>query len=405
MSRNIPDRPHPTPDPERSHGAARIDRSGPARAMRGASGSSEHLANPAGESEPEEPTYDSCFDDLNVVLSQSMEEPDPDPNLEAPGVGAGPGDGEDPEAGRPASPGGNAPRTSEIFRSVVAPGPDPTSAPGPSPGDAAELPDLGLLDHQADPAAADVAGDRDHDARIPWGQIALLSYASVLTLALIWLLGTGRIPRAAAPDSPAAERSAAEPALHPAPSPPDAPPPPDGPPPPLPPENIATPGQTIRLGDLEVTPLSIEAGPVELVHAIDADDRRYEPDCLMLRLRLTNRSKGQTFSPMDRILVRDRDLQSFDPYIATSGGPGLRLFPLAMDSEWSIVGQDFPVLRPGESAETSVAAEPGSANRLADEMTWRVRLRIGVYRSDMLGVRFTRREVRHRAGGREDDGE
>ena len=42
-----------------------------------------------------------------------------------------------------------------------------------------------------------------------------------------------------------------------------------------------------------------------------------------------------------------------------------------------------------------MAAEPGSARNLADEMTWRVRLRIGVYRTDMLGVRFTKDEVRY----------
>ena len=40
---------------------------------------------PAGEPTAEEPTYDSCFDDLNVVLSQSMQQPDPDPNLKAAG--------------------------------------------------------------------------------------------------------------------------------------------------------------------------------------------------------------------------------------------------------------------------------------------------------------------------------
>ena len=71
------------------------------------------------------------------------------------------------------------------------------------------------------------------------------------------------------------------------------------------------------------------------------------------------------------------------------------MFPLALDSEWSIVGQEFSTLEPGDTEETFVAAEPGSARNLADEMTWRVRLRIGVYRTDMLGVRFTKGEVRH----------
>ncbi len=214
----------------------------------------------------------------------------------------------------------------------------------------------------------------------------LLSYSSALTLAMIWMFWTGRIPKAAAPnpEPTAAEKPALESPLRP------ADPAPSSPSPPLPPENLTTLGKAIRLGDLEVTPLTVLAVPVELVRTIDPDKRRRERDCLILRLRLLNRSKEQAFTPVDRNLVRDRDLRAFDPYIETSEGRMIRLFPLAMDSEWSILGQSFPVLEPGESAETFIAAEPGSANLLADEMTWRVRLRIGVYRSDMLGVRFTK---------------
>jgi hypothetical protein len=251
-----------------------------------------------------------------------------------------------------------------------------------------EMPDLGVVERRTGSTDSDVAADRYREGHIPWGQIVLLSYATILTLALIWLLWTGRMPRAAAPEPPAAEKSAAEPVL----SPPQ--PDPDTVPPPLPPENITTLGKLIRFGDLEVTPLSVEARPVELVHTIRARARRREADCLVLRLRLTNRSKDQTYSPVDRNLVRERDNSAFDPFIATSDGQTIRLFPLAMDSEWSIRGQEFSSLRPGGSMETSVVAEPGSANHLADEMTWRLRLRIGVYRSDMLGVKFTRAEVR-----------
>src|SRR5262249_9571680 len=152
----------------------------------------------------------------------------------------------------------------------------------------------------------------------------------------------------------------------------------------VPPENVADLGRTIRLGDLDVTPISVEARAVELVRTIEPRARRRQADCLVLRLNLVNRSKEQTFSPIDLNLVRERDLRSFDPYLATSEGKKMRLFPLAMDSEWSISGQEFPMLDPGQAAETFVVAEPGSASHLADEMRWRVRLRIGVYRIDML---------------------
>jgi hypothetical protein len=152
----------------------------------------------------------------------------------------------------------------------------------------------------------------------------------------------------------------------------------------------------VQIGDLEVRPLSVEVGYVDLVRTIDGKSRRREPNCLILRLELKNLSEDHTISPLDRNLVRERELQAFDPYIQTSDGRNIRLFPLAMDSEWSIKGQDFPALRPGASAKTFVAAEPGSAIDLPDEMTWRLRLRIGVYRSDMLGVKFTRADVRRR---------
>jgi hypothetical protein len=402
MSRQIPNKPHPTPDPEKSHGAARTDRGSRARSIHGVPGPSEHLADQRSDPESEEPSYDSCFDDLNMVLSQSMEQPDPDPNLESEGERPRQPDGADPESGWFLSPRGKAPRTSEIFRAVVGPpGGDPrppteSSTPGvqdKAAGEAA-MPDLGVVERRTGSTDSHVAGDRYQEGHIPWGQIVLLSYASVLTLALIWLLGTGRVPRAAAPEPSAAEKSTAEPALLP------AQPDPDTPPPPLPPENITTLGKSIRLGDLEVTPLSVEAKPVELVHTIRSKARRREADCLVLRLRLKNLSKDQTYPPVDRKLVREHDVKAYDPFIQTSDGESLRLFPLALDSEWSIFGQVFSPLEPGASMETSVAAEPGSANHLADEMTWRVRLRIGVYRVDMLGVKFTKAEVRRPPVGR-----
>jgi hypothetical protein len=396
MSRKIPNKPHPTPDPERPHGAAWTDRGSVARSIHGAAGASEQHADQRTDPESAEPTHDSCFDDLDVVLSQSMEQPDPDPNLESEGERTCQEDGNDPEIGRSAGPRGKAPRTSEIFRSVVATGGDPRQPADSSPAGVqdnvageTEMPDLGVVERRTGSTDSDVAADRYHEGRIPWGQIVLLSYASILTLALIWLLGTGRIPGASAPEPPAAEKPAPEPALSP------AQPDPDAEPPPLPPENVTTLGKLIRLGDLEVMPLSVEARPVELVHTIRSRARRREADCLVLRLRLTNRSKDQTYSPLDRNLVRERDIRAFDPFIATSDGQTIRLFPLAMDSEWSIRGQEFSSLRPGDWMETSVAAEPGSSNHLADEMTWRLRLRIGVYRSDMLGVKFSRAEVRH----------
>jgi hypothetical protein len=400
MNRKIPNRPHPTPNPDKPHAAGGPDRTGLARAVTGSHATQGH-SSPAADLETEMPNYDSCFDDLNAVLAQSINQPDPDPNLESAGEGPHPPDADDSTVGAEPVGRGQSPRTSEIFRSVIGPGTGAGVSSSPADHDApqgesaaeAAIADLGVVDRR--PQAGDATAEEgpQPDGSIPWGQVLLLSYSSALTLALIWMFWTGRIPMAAAPAPGTAEKPAAE-------SPPrsaatDA----DASPPPVPRENLANIGQTVRIGDLEVTPMAIEAVPVELVRTIDPDKRRRERDCLVLRLRLRNRSNDQTFTPVNLNVVRERDLRSIDPYIETSDGQRIRLFPLALDSEWSILGQEFPTLPPGEESQTFVAAEPGSAGRLADEMTWRVRLRTGVYRVDMLGVKFTRAQVRRPRAG------
>jgi hypothetical protein len=333
------------------------------------------------------------------VLAQTMEQPDPDPMLESSAVDDKPAKGSGPK---------KAPRTSEVFRAVAISGdggatPSGSGARPDSPGISAEVnvPGLEITDRRSESSDSLPPSDGNGDSRIPWGQIALLSYSSALTIGLIWMFWAGRVPRGAEPaaaPSPA-EKTALDSAL------PSSGPESVPPAPPLPQENIAAIGKTVRLGDLEVTSMSIEAVPVELVRTIDPDRRRREDKCLVLRLRLTNRSNDQIFVPLDRTLVRERDFRPYDPYIAGSDGKTIRLFPLAIDSEWSIHGQKFPALHPGDSAETFVASEPGAADRLAEEMTWRVRLRTGVYRSDMLGVRFSRSDVRRGATATWDDEE
>jgi hypothetical protein len=225
---------------------------------------------------------------------------------------------------------------------------------------------------------------------LSWVLLLLVSYSSAITLALAWILWTGRAARLGQPppDSPAAAPAesvsrAREPERA-------------APAPPIPPENLAPLGQTIRLGDLEVTPQAVVATPLELVRSIEPpESRREEGEVLVLRLRLVNISQDRSFAPLDPSLVRERGLRPHDPYIATSRGPNIRLYPLAIESEWSILGQDFDELAPRQATVTIVAAEPGSVARLSPQMTWRVWLRTGVYRTDMLGVRFTSRDVRH----------
>jgi hypothetical protein len=400
MTRNIPNKPHPTPNPDSPHTPAlqREQHPGP-----------DPQAEPGDESRSQDPPYDSCFDDLNVILSQSIEQPDPDPNLQsASGV---------PEP-RPTDPdpfryfaGGRTkqPTTSEIFRAVgpkVAATPtsdeisqlvvDPESSREREPGGArtqeALAANLPLVDRTRE-LEQDVGDEEDADLPepgVPWAHVLLLSYASAVTLALGWVLWGARAPRSTG-SSPTETR----PAIAASPS-QTASPELLEPPPSIPIENVASLGKAIRLGGVEVTPLGVFALPLELIRAIQPTENRQEnEESLALQLKITSTLKFRAFAPLDATLVRDHGVRPQDPYIVTSDEGTIRLFALAVDSEWSIRGQEFPVLQPGESAVTIIAAEPGSARRLAPEMTWRVRVRTGVYRTDMIGVRFTRDEIKH----------
>jgi hypothetical protein len=163
---------------------------------------------------------------------------------------------------------------------------------------------------------------------------------------------------------------------------------------PLPSGNLAKLGETVRIGELDVTPVEVFTAPVEMFRSIEPHDwRREETDSIILRLRLTNVSSNQAFAPLERAFVRDQSSPLDRSSISTSDGTTLGLFPLAIDSEWSIAGQDFPVLKPGETAETLIASEVGAASRLMSEITWRLRLRIGPYKTDMIGVVFGKQDL------------
>ena len=234
------------------------------------------------------------------------------------------------------------------------------------------------------------ASDDDHhsDSRIPWALLVLMSYSSAVTLALTWALWTGRSFRSA--ESPPANTSQTE--AEPVPKVVNSSP--VGVLPPLAAENVASLGKMIRIGGVEVTPMGIKVTRLDLVRSIEPIRRRREKlASLVLRLRLKNISKNDTFAPLELRFVREQASTLDRSMIATSPGQAINLFPLAVDSEWLIVGQKFTVLEPGKSVETLIASEPGAADRLTDLMTWHIRLRVAPYRTDVLGVRFNKNDV------------
>ena len=399
MAREILNKPHPTPNPDGPHAGGSnwgtgfgIDRS----------------AQPEAESATDEPKSDSCHDDLDRILSEPISEPDP--VLRSKGsTDAIARTARDAEAvpsflQEP----GKQPRTSEIFKglgaqtavvasSSAALGAVPSSSLA-APKSSSETMFEGSLfetskssvTSEHGPRDLEWASDDDHhsDSRIPWALLVLMSYSSAVTLALTWALWTGRSFRSA--ESPSANTSQTEGESVPK----VVNSSPVGVLPPLAAENVASMGKVIRIGGVEVTPVGIEVTRLELVRSIEpAKWRREKLASLVLRLRLKNISKNDTFAPLELRFVREQASTLDRSMIATSPGQAINLFPLAVDSEWLIVGQKFTVLEPGKSVETLIASEPGAADRLTDLMTWHIRLRVAPYRTDVLGVRFNKNDV------------
>ena len=85
----------------------------------------------------------------------------------------------------------------------------------------------------------------------------------------------------------------------------------------------------------------------------------------MLTLRLKNVSPDVVLAPLDEAFVRDRINADPDSFIeAGPTGATIAMFPLAVESEWSIVGQSFRELQPGEAFEFIVVSAPDAAGKL-----------------------------------------
>jgi hypothetical protein len=246
--------------------------------------------------------------------------------------------------------------------------------------------------------------DDEGDDSLPWWcspriVVLVASYASAVTLGLIWVLWSHRMVREGTgvePDAFGSRATVAEPA--------------PGhragqsrkfrPPAPLPADRIVNLGQTLRLESLEVTPLEIAAGTVILKHEIrQREARRGGDDALTLKLRLKNVSGADVFVPLDEEFLRARAEGVCDSFIETGPTQRMDMFPLAIVSEWSIAGQEFRELNPGEWYETSVVSAPNALGHIdpATTITWRVRLRVdAANKTEVVGIRFRTPDIRKR---------
>lgn len=382
-------------------------------------------------------------DELNLLLAESMAQPEPDPLLgeytpgkppeaasQPPleGMSAGSFDAvsimnafTDPHPVDPVSPSHSAATATAPVPVPDFEAPTPATLPlGSSSSDVVNpLEALGVsagsdssyspasfdafphMDLSAPPSRADetkpseLDEDEEYDdlppRRSSLGTMLLFSYASAVTLGLIWVLWTGRRLHESTED---AQSSTAL----------DARPDPGSradrsrrmtAPPALADDHVTTLGKALRLGGLEATPLEIIRGSVELRPSFG--EKRIRPggnESLKLKLRLKNLSADSIYFPLDESFLRERRREVKDSLIETSDGQQIEMYPLAIASELSIVGQEFRELRPGESYETWVVSAPDAADRKTPDMTWRIRLRTGIEQTDTLGVRFHDTEIK-----------
>ncbi|GAC1470916.1 MAG: hypothetical protein NVSMB9_16510 [Isosphaeraceae bacterium] len=331
------------------------------------------------------PISSTSGDELSLSLSQAR----PDPFLEAFGT----------KPTEPASP--NAPdeaplsdqHTHEPARDIGGPF-DSTEALG------AALPTINLDAPVARPNQAPQSLENDEDDgqdddpashRSSLGTLILASYASAVTLGLIWVLWSGR-----------RLREPAEPEFF---------PPSDQRPDPgyradharrlVPPQVIAADhltrlGKSVRLGQIEATPLSIRSGGVRLVRNFGGSESKAGGEnALFLRIRLRNLSTDLVLAPLDEAFLRERLRADPDSFIETTReGKTIAMYPLAIESEWAIQGQEFRDLKPGDSTETWIVSAPEALMQVSTEMTWRIRLRTDINHTDDLGVLFRADEIK-----------
>ena len=240
----------------------------------------------------------------------------------------------------------------------------------------------------ARPRVEEADDDEDEEpGGISLGTVLLASYASAVTLALAYVIWSHRDHGASGPETMAADsrpdRGADGPrALKPAAAIAD--------------DHIASIGQSIRVGGLEVTPVEVRNRPVRLVRA-GSESRgsgRTEPgDALQLRLRIKNASESP-IAPLDATLVRAPEFGPPETFLETGRGDRIDPYPLAVASEWAISGQPLGALGPGESRETLIVSEKDVADRLDDPLTWRIPIRVSAGKVESIGVRFRSGEIR-----------
>ena len=275
-------------------------------------------------------------------------------------------------------------------------------SPDPGPIDVSDDSTINALDLiQTDtsptiPPASDDEETEDEDdeesaPRTSLLVILLASYASAVTIGLVWVLLSGRkVQESPSLADDSAVSSPRDPGVR-----ADRSRTLSGPVA-IPETHRVTLGKTIRVGDLEITPLALTEGPVELERTLTERVLKKEGDhALTLAIRFRNVSQSSLFAPLDEAFIRQRLRTEPESFVESmSGVPIIANYPLAVESEWSIVGQVFRELRPQETFESLIVSEADVLTKVEPEMIWRIRLRTGIERLGDVGVVMNATEIK-----------
>jgi len=147
--------------------------------------------------------------------------------------------------------------------------------------------------------------DEDEDPsphRASWPMILLASYASAVTIGLIWVLWGNRSRETVEADPVPPADTRPDPGLHALRSRTVVPPAP------IAPDRLTVLGRPVRMGSLEATPLEVVTGKVNLQRRFRPRERRSGgSDALKLKVRLHIISTDKVFAPLDEAFLRERE--------------------------------------------------------------------------------------------------
>lgn len=235
-------------------------------------------------------------------------------------------------------------------------------------------------------SSAEKAGDSPAVSRNMF--VAVASYASAVTLALLWLLLNGRshqleslpdVRTLGADELQFVGFDAALPAGH-----------------------TLGLNESRRYGDIRITPLKVTREPITFAH-YDTDSQTRPPTepVLKLWLKFENVATDVAFPPFDAALMSrramvgtDRNQAKANSFLYRSGKPRtpenvILNYNHSIESEWDLDKQPNGSLAVGGTQTTFVAtSEEGlaRATSVPGELTWRVQFRKGINRETRRGV-------------------